>query len=97
MRCFEKTDERLIKRLSTIRIDETLQAQNIWGWVVCFSDQQSPQDFQRTQPADSDHANATAAGRSGQSNNRIVRNRHGSLVNFDVAEEGGVSVGGSRF
>src|SRR5437879_2614768 len=97
MRCFEKTDQRLIKRLATIRIDETLQAQDIWRRVVCFSDDQSPQDCERIQPADSDHANATAAGRSGQSNNGIVRSSHESLVNFDVAEEGGVSVGGSQF
>jgi len=34
MGSLEKTDEGLIKSFGGIRIDEGLQAQNVWGWLV---------------------------------------------------------------
>ena len=95
MRAFEKTDERLIQSFTTAGIDKALQAEKVRGWVVRFSGDQQTQDFERVVAAQSDHANATTARRSGQGNYCVVRNSHGR-VDLRVAKEGRVSVGRSR-
>ena len=95
MRAFKKADERFIQGFTTVGIDQTFQAEQLWGWVVRFSEDQRAKDFERVAAADSDDGNPTAARRSGQSNNSVIRNSH-NWFDFKLAKGGEGSVGRSR-
>src|SRR6266404_2473235 len=77
MWCFEETDEGFIKSFGGVGIDEGLQAQNVWGWLIRGRANQSAQVAERFSPANSDNTDSTTTGCSGQSNNRIAGNCHG--------------------
>jgi len=94
VRRFEETNEGLIEGLAGIRIDKALQAQEIGCWIVGFGPDEGAQNLERIRTADSDNADTTAAGRSGQGNNSINRSVH-SLKGYDGAEEGEKLLGGS--
>ena len=80
MRRFEKTDKSLVKRLPTCRIDKTLEAQQVWCRIEGLGSNQGPQYLERVAAAYSDDTNATAPGRSGQGNNGIGMDSHGTSV-----------------
>src|ERR1043166_587160 len=76
MRCFEKTNERLIELLSSRRVYQVAQAQKIRLWVKGLISDQLSQNCQRARAAHSDDANSATAGGRGQSYDSIGLNNH---------------------